>query len=258
MPRIYFSALLIFIAPLCAFSQIEKIDTDRPDQSESAGTVPKYWIQEEIGFSLQKNAKEGDYEYAYPSILSKYGLGKKIELRLITTLQSYSSRAIPKGRINEAGILPIEVGTKINLWEEKKWLPKTSLLFHLGFPTLASKKFATANIAPRFRFALQKSISSFAALSCNLGAEWDGSGNSEPAYIYTLSPGFDLSEKWYAYVEIFGSFHKYESPEHTLAGGLAWYAHNDLKLDVSGGFGISDAAPLYYAAAGISFRINTK
>ncbi|MEP6676973.1 MAG: transporter [Ferruginibacter sp.] len=244
--------------PFIAFSQSGKIDTDRPDQSESAFTVPEKWIQVETGIGLQKNNHARDYEYALPSILSKYGISKRIELRLITTYQSHSTILIPTGTVTEAGLLPVEVGTKINLSAEKKFLPKTSLLFHLGFPSLGSKKFATAHVAPRFRFAFQKTLSASSALGCNLGAEWDGSGNSDPAWIYTLSPGFDLSEKWYAYVEVFGFIYKDESPEHTLAAGIAWYANKDLKIDLSGGFGISPAAPVYYTAAGFSFRIHTK
>ena len=34
-------------------AQIEKIDTDRPDQTESAATVPKKWVQFEFGLNAQ-------------------------------------------------------------------------------------------------------------------------------------------------------------------------------------------------------------
>ena len=46
-------ALFIFLATCggSAYGQLEKIDTDRPDQTESAFTVPKNWLQFEAGFT---------------------------------------------------------------------------------------------------------------------------------------------------------------------------------------------------------------
>jgi hypothetical protein len=60
------------------------------------------------------------------------------------------------------------------------------------------------------------------------------------------------------YAEAFGFILKNELPQHNLDGGIAYYLTNDLKVDVSGGFGISEASPKNYFALGISFRINTK
>lgn len=258
MTKIFYSLLLIVGIPHFVSAQPGKIDTDRPDQSESPSTVPKNWLQVEAGIGLQKNNDLDEYEYAHPTILTKYGIGNRIELRLITTFQSNSYLKVPRGTVINSGLLPVEIGTKINLFEEKGWRPKTSLLVHFGIPKAASRNYDVPNLAPRFRFAFQKTISNMVALGCNLGAEWDGSGDEKPTYIYTFAPGFDLSENWYAYIEAFGFLRNDGPPENSLAAGFARYIGNDIKIDLSGGFGISAAAPIYYAALGLSFRVNMK
>jgi hypothetical protein len=60
------------------------------------------------------------------------------------------------------------------------------------------------------------------------------------------------------YAEIFGFILKDEAPQHNIDGGIGYYLTNDVKLDVSGGFGISRTSPRNYFALGISFRVNTK
>ena len=237
------------------FAQTTKIDTDRPDQTESAVTMPKKWIQFEFGLSKQAtNADENEYQH--PTLLSKYGLTKKIELRLITTVTTITGFSDPLIKQKETGLSPVEVGTKIALWEEKKLLPKTSLLFHVVIPSLASKNLQANKLAPNFRLSMQHSISKVVGIAYNLGAEWDGYSN-EPIWIYTFSPGFNIGEKWYGYIEAFGFISTENAPEHNIDLGFAYTVNNDFKLDLSGGFGISKAAPDWYIAIGASFRFKT-
>ncbi len=244
---------LFCVAALC-HAQVEKIDTDRPDQTESAVTVPKKWVQFEFGLSAQTtNSLENEFQH--PTLLSKYGIGKRIELRLITTVQTNTHFNIIY-KEKETGLSPVEVGAKIALWEEHKLLPKTSLLFHVSIPKLASEKFKADKLAPNFRFSMQHTLSKIIGIGYNLGAEWDGFSN-EATWIYTLSPGFNISEKWYGYVEAFGSVSKNNKPEHNLDGGFAYYINRNLKVDLSSGFGISKEAPDWYVAVGASYRFKT-
>jgi Putative MetA-pathway of phenol degradation len=246
-------ATILFLFGTCVQAQVEKIDTDRPDQTESVNTVPKNYFQAEFGFN-KENTFYDNYDLIYPTALFKYGL-KKFEFRLVTTIRSSYEHLISNPKwVN--GIDPVEVGFKAALWEEKKLLPKTSFIFHLGLPILVSKKFRTDHIAPSFVFTMQHSLTENIGLGYNLGAAWDGF-SSMPGWIYTISPGFNIGEKWYAYFEVFGFIQKNEMPQHNLDGGLAYYISNDIKIDISGGFGISNAAPKSYVAIGFSFRFKT-
>ena len=234
--------------------QEEKIDTDRPDQTESAGIVPKNYFQAEIGFN-KENTYFDNYNLVYPTALLKYGFNK-FELRLETVFLSICEQRIPGSKWT-TGFLPVEIGFKALITEEKKIIPRTSFIAHLGIPMLASPSFKMDHAAPSFRFTMQKTISSHIGIGANLGAAWDGF-QPTPVWLYTFSPGFNVGKKWYMYLEAFGFILKNELPQHNLDGGIAYYLTNDLKVDVSGGFGISEASPKNYFALGISFRINTK
>ncbi|MDQ6757519.1 MAG: transporter [Bacteroidota bacterium] len=243
----FFTAAMQF-----AWAQIAPIDTDRPDQTESAFLVPAKWLQFEAGFNFQKNSSH-ENEFLTPTLLTKYGLSKRIELRLITTIRTSSTALMPYGINNESGLDAAEVGAKISLFKEKKILPTTSFIFHIGVPAFSSVKFKPDKVAPNFRFTMQHTLSANTSLGYNLGCEWDGFTN-DPAYIYTLTAGYTSAEKWYMYIEAFGAIKKQILPEHTLDGGFAYYITNNFKIDLSSGFGITKAAPDWYMALGFSAR----
>lgn len=237
---------------LRGYSQVERIDTDRPDQTESAATVPKNYFQAELGFN-KENTVHKNYDLLYPTALLKYGL-IGFEFRLGMAVRSSYEQLIPDSKWT-SGFDPVEIGFKAALWEEKKILPKTSVIAGTGLPTIASRNFRTDHMAPFVRFTMQNSLTRHITLGYNTGVEWDGF-SSVPVWLYTFAPGFDLGEKWYLYVEAFGFIQKHQPSQHNLDGGLAYYISRDIKIDISGGFGISKAAPKNYAALGISFRFS--
>jgi len=235
--------------------QTGRMETDRPDQTESPYLTKLHFIQGEIGFNYEK--ARGFTTLVHPTALWKYGLSKKFELRLITELVSEETPLlIPDGNEYNSGLLPVQLGGKLALFEEKGLLPKTSLIFHVAAPKMASKKFRASKWAPNFRFVMQNTLSENVGLGYNLGAEWDGESNT-PAWIYTFAPGFNIGKSWYGYVEAFGSIRKGEKPEHAIDGGIAYYFSEHTKIDFSGGYGLSENAVDWYTAIGFSFRFNT-
>jgi hypothetical protein len=248
-------ALIFFsINFLQVHAQIEKIDTDRPDQTESAGIVPKNYFQAEVGFN-RENGDSNKYVLVHPTVLLKYGFGR-IELRVEAVCHSDYARLVSESK-RITGLDPIEIGFKYLIADETRHMPKTSVIVHLGFPMVSSKIFRTDHVAPSFRLVTQKSFTDQFGIGTNLGMSWDGY-SSKPTWLYTFSPGFNIGEKWYAYVEAFGFIQKEELPQHSIDGGIAYYLSHDVKVDVSGGIGLSEAAPKNYFALGFSFRFNTK
>jgi hypothetical protein len=243
---------LLLLSCFVLSAQVEKIDTDRPDQTESAATVPKKYFQAEIGFN-KENLTDKNYELIHPTVLLKYGL-KKFEFRLEATCKTAYEHLIPNPK-STTGFEPIEIGFKVALSEEKNLLPKTSLIVHLGIPAIGSRAFKPDHLLPSFRFTMQNSITDNIAIGYNLGAEWDGY-SSTPAWLYTFAPGINIGKKWYAYLEAFGFIRKNEKPQNSLDAGIAYYISNDFKIDISGGFGISENSPKNYVAIGGSFRFH--
>src|SRR5512139_2371142 len=95
----------------------ERIDTDRPDQTESAVLVPKKYFQGEFGFG-KENLENDNYNLVHPTFLLKYGLSKRFELRLEGDFLSQYIHLIPDTK-STVNLEPVEIGTKIALFEEK-------------------------------------------------------------------------------------------------------------------------------------------
>ncbi len=153
-----------------------------------------------------------------------------------------------------SGITPITVGFKVKLAEEKGILPMLSFLGHLSIPSVASKNFKTTWYAPSFRFTLQHTLTQKVSLGYNLGAEWNGE-TPEPAFVYTLTTGYSISEKLGSYIELYGFFIQRSTSDHRVDGGLSYLLKKNMMVDISGGFGINKYAPAYYIAAGFSIRL---
>lgn len=242
--------ILIWVPVLVMAQDTKEIETDRPDQTESPYTIPNKWVQIELGFIREHQEKEIN-SWTVPTILWKYGISKKMELRLIT---EYNTLRYGKSFIDTTGLQPMQLGFKINLCEEKGLRPKISLIAHTGLNRLGSKFFKPlAFFAPNFRFTLQNSLSKNISLGYNLGAEWEDT-KSNAIGIYTLATGFTLSDKWYSYIEAFGFVQKGEPAQHNIDGGLAYSISNDCNLDISGGVGISKESPAWYVSIGGSIR----
>ncbi|WP_121355423.1 transporter [Flavisolibacter nicotianae] len=246
-PLLVFTFLLPGI--LVSAQQTERIETDRPDQTESPFIVPLRYLQSEIGFNAM-NYKGGIRQWVHPTVLAKYGLNQRLELRL--ELSPYTEMAQQaSGKKGQMKLEPVEVGTKVRLFEEKGLRPKTSVIAHVGLPFLASKDYRTATMIYTTRLTLQNTLSETVALGYNLGVERDLEGAS--AFFYTFAPGFNIGNRWYAYIEAFGA-HTYEW-EHNIDGGIAYHPSTETKIDLSGGFGLGDSPLKNYVALGFSFRL---
>ncbi len=229
----------------------EKIETDRPDQTETSFTVPKGWFQGEFGFN-KENYKNGNYLLVHPTSLLKVGLHKRIEARIIIDLTTRREHLIPNTK-STTSLQPVIIGTKVAFTEQKGILPKTSMIAQVSLPFLSGQAALTTDAAPTVRLTMENKISDVVSLGYNVGAEWDGI-SSGPEWIYTFAPGFNLGEKWYAYVEAFGSVKKGEMPDHNIDAGIAYFVTKNSKLDLSGGIGLSPESIRNYVSLGFSFR----
>ena len=88
----------------------------------------------------------------------------------------------------------------------------------------------------------------------NGGTNWDEE-EQEQEWVYAVTPEFELSEKWDAFVEDYAFIHKHAKPEHYLNAGLSYSVNNNFKVDISGRKGISSEASKYIIATGLSFKL---
>jgi hypothetical protein len=247
----YLFSISFLLLSISIYGQ-EKIDTDRPDQTESTFTVPKGYFQGELGLVKEKIPLGKDCNWTLPTMLAKYGVSDKVELRLIIEyIRQGNGQKLKKDTF---GFLPLQLGMKVNLLEEKGLRPRISLISHLSFNRFASDMAKTGSfLSANFRFTFQNSISDNVAIGYNLGMEWEDF-HYGPIYTYTFAPGFNLGEKWYSYVEVFGFISKDYLDQHSIDGGIAYYVNDDLKVDASAGIGLSKYAPDHYFGIGVSWR----
>ncbi|MEP6749185.1 MAG: transporter [Bacteroidota bacterium] len=231
--------------------ELERMETDRPDQTECPFIVPAKWVQFEMGFNFEKNGPRS-HTLVYPTLLYKYGISKRIEFRLITSLLS-NKEYTDLHHETITGVEPVQFGFKVALAEEKGLRPKTAVIAHISIPQFASAKLRAEKAAPNFVFTMQHTLNKWCSVGYNLGAEWDGFNNT-PAWIYRVSPGFNIAKKWYAYMEAFGFIKKNETADHNIDGGIAYYFNSNIKMDFSAGKGLSPASVSYYIALGASVR----
>jgi hypothetical protein len=246
MQKYFFVFLFLFTGKLHAQST-KSIETDRPDQTETPYSVGKYKVQFENGFSVNKIDKYNNINNLVS--LGRFGLSEKFELRMEASFDKW------KGNVNvNLGLQPLELGFKANLFDEKEWVPKTSIIAHVAMPKMASKNYTSNYYAPNFRFTMQHTLNHKTSLSYNLGGEWSTDDKSFTP-LYTLASGYDFNDKWYGYIELFGFFSKGTVAEHSFDGGLAYLVNDNLQLDISAGIGITKTAPKNYMSIGFSFRL---
>jgi hypothetical protein len=223
---------------------------DRPDQTECPFITPVNYVQLENGFTLERINTESR-TYSFPGSLMKFGLNETTELRVVAEFAVVDSAGD-----GTSGFMPLVLGFKTAMFEEKGLFPLTSFIFHLGARTLASREFRLSTMAPAFRFTMQHGISDKVSLSYNLGAEWDGE-SAKPLYIYTLVAGFALDNRWGIYAESYGFVPGKGDADHRVDSGFTYLVNNDFILDFSAGMGLSEQSPEYYLSLGFSFRFDT-
>jgi len=231
--------------------EMEPIQTDRPDLTESAFTVPVGYFQLESGLLRVHNNSYTQLSL-HPTLLFKYGLTKTLELRLNTDFATYQNNGV-----SEFLILPIAVGVKIAISKEKGIIPKTAFIGHLKIPTGGESELASTYFAPSFRFTMQHSLSKKISLGYNLGTEWSGV-TAEPIFIYTVTSAISITTTLGAYIELFGYAPQFNQAEHSIDGGFTCLINNNCLADLSVGYGLTSNAPDYFLSAGFSFRINTR
>jgi Putative MetA-pathway of phenol degradation len=258
MTKIICSIILVFFS-FAAFAQVEKIETDRLGETNTPSTVPSKWMQFETGSLLQIEKHYPslkDYFIQHPSLLLKYGIGSRFELRLITDLATIKEENV-NGTTLRTGITNVQLGGKINFLKEKGLRPKVSLIAHYDFRRFRTLYKGDTIDAANFRFSMQHTLSNTISIGYNIGMKWKRF-RSSPAYIYTLSPRFNITEKWFAFVEVFGFIWKKYSPEHSIDFGAAYNISDNFKIDASAGFGLNKKAPDNFYSIGASFRFKTR
>lgn len=267
---------MVFITQ-CAVAQIE---TDRPNFTSSPNVLPKGALQIETGFVLEKNKESIDrigphQHYSYKDIdnytlnttLFRFGLLENLELRLNMSYVRSVFTEVTENPIDiiyqssdsiQQGLSTSFIGFKTNLYKSDK--VSIGFLGHLYIPELASGDFANIaghRIAPEFLIPLTYDITDRLGIAVQYGLGWDGV-TPNPTTSYTLSLGYSITDKLSAYVEPYGFHNPYGETTHLVNGGFTYLINDDFQVDLTGGFGLNEAAPDNFINCGASFLLFNK
>jgi len=189
--------LLSCFFSLNVFSQ-ERIDSDRPDQTDGTHVIEPGSIQIEPDFYYNEFAEEDPA--VINSTLLRIGILTRSELRIIVEEGIQRDIFISE---STQGISPLSVGNKTTLLSNHKWLPDISLLASIQIPATSKSEENKMKWAPMAVIAFKRELKKF-ELDVNVGLK----GNAfKDGYSWLGSNSFryDFHEKFIGFVEYFGN-----------------------------------------------------
>lgn len=219
----------------------------------------------EAQYTLDKNQLQFDWETGhetinsnisttiYPNLAVRYGVSRRLELNTELSFLTATDNTIIKQ--TTTGFEPIIPGMNYLLFDETVNAPAVIISTQVALPFLASKNFVASHIAPTLQVNFQKSIQKW-AFGLSTGSFWDGF-NPKPSFIYNASLGYNLSEQWIVFSELFG-FVNSGLPQHNLDINLVYQKNKNFQLGCTGGFGLSSAAHKSYFALNGSWAFSLK
>lgn len=233
------SCLLALAAPLAA----QDLVTDRPDQTESALTVPRGLFQFEAGVI----AEAGDQRTIGAALL-RIGLHPRIEARI--GFDGWRD----VGPADGAG--DVTLGAKLALTAPDA--PWTLALIGTGSLGTGAAGLAADGIDPEVRVALARPLGERLSLGLNGGVFWTALGATTRAdALYTAVVGASAAPGVGLFVESYGTLPVSDggAATHLVDAGVTVLLTPTVQLDGSAGLGLSDTAPDWFVGFGVSLRV---
>ena len=247
--------MLVFL-PIFAQQERPELITDRPDATEAPSVVVQGALQIESGalFTSFEDDVLQTNTTTYNTTLLRFGLLENLELRLgWNFVEQRNKLSTAQEEFIQSGLSPLLLGMKVNITQEKGWLPTIGLIGHLFLPFTASDDFKPQNTSVDFRFAFDHTLSDSSSIAYNLGAQWEAD-TPGAAYIYTLAYGYSLTDSFGLYAELYGDMPENNSANHYWDAGLTYLVLPNLQLDATVGTSITEGQDIL-VSAGFSYRI---
>ncbi len=242
--------------PIFAQQERPELITDRPDATEAPSVVVQGALQIESGalFTSFEDDVLQTNTTTYNTTLLRFGLLENLELRLgWNFVEQRNKLSTAQEEFIQSGLSPLLLGMKVNITQEKGWLPTIGLIGHLFLPFTASDDFKPQNTSVDFRFAFDHTLSDSSSIAYNLGAQWEAD-TPGAAYIYTLAYGYSLTDSFGLYAELYGDMPENNSANHYWDAGLTYLVLPNLQLDATVGTSITEGQDVL-VSAGFSYRI---
>ena len=247
--------IIVFVLFNISFAQDNPIQTDRPDLTESAYVIPHKSFQFEGGIFFERNKQNGltTENLSYPSVLLRYGLLSNLELRM--EIENIKNKFDSAGFSSSNNTLSFAtLGAKFNVCEEDGLSPAVGFIINFSIPSLTTENLNNDYVGTSINLALQNSLTDDISAGCNFGGVWAGD-TPEPSFFYTLTLGYEISQRLSGFAEVFGFMPEKSQANHVFDFGFSFLALNNLAFDASAGFGLTENSPDYFVNGGFSLRL---
>ncbi len=212
-------------------AQSERINTDRPDQTDGTYTIPVNTFQIENGVTFSANLIINNF-------MLRYGAGKSTEIRL----------AIDAGKEDGLnGLKPVTFSLKQRFTQQTGALPAIALIGELSVGKFASKSFQSNELPFALKIALDKDLSDKFSLGGNLGTS-----DRFTELDLTFEGVYSLADNASVYLEYFSDFHKTTS-DHNLDAGILYGITRRFQIDFACGISLGNSGTPFFATTGISY-----
>lgn len=239
----------LFLTLLCLIGFVEtnaQITTDRPDQTESSATVERGDLQIESGILIgfEGDAFNSTRQLLAPTNLFRYGVTDLFEIRIVSQYETLKLQ-----EFKTQGISDLQVGTKIQLFQDENANTEVAFLSHIVLPSgareLTVDRFGTIN-----KLSVSHGLGENLGLGYNIGYDYfEGRGD----FTYSIALGISVNDRVGLYIEPYGAFVELEEHVANFDAGFTYLVNENLQLDYSFGVGINHR--MNYNSVGISWLI---
>lgn len=228
MKKLFF---LIFLINFSLYAQEEEyLNSDRPDQSEGVYILPKGKLQLEDGFVFSQGVVANN-------LMFRYGLAKKLEIRLETDFQLNNSTNFEFNTTT--------LSSKYNLTQGGGWLPSITAVGYLTYNIMPESSFS-----PDFALAFEYELSEKLAFDWNVGI------NSQfQNWLLTAELNYNPIPKLGFFAEYYANFAGSVAPNHNVDMGVMYALSPHFQLDMAGGRTLFSSEVNYFGVIGFSYKL---
>ena len=261
--KYYLRGIIMYLILMCS-SAIAQTDADtgfvpdRPGVATPPAIVSarKFQIENGIQYSSLTNGDTRNENYQFSSLLVRYGLIRRVELRLAT---NYACNLISDstGTNTVYGLTPLVIGTKVKLIDQHKVVPGVSFMFNLTLSNTGTRAFDQEYVAPSFYLLMSNDLTEKLNLCYNYGMVWDGN-TAIPTHSWAVCLGISMTGKLNAFVEGFGFASLHTSPGFYMDTGLSYLINDHLQADASVAGFLNSFRDYFLVSMGIAWKIQGK
>ncbi len=241
----------------------KRLEPDRPHLPEAASTVGLGRVILESGYTYTSKGPAFLHQHSYPEALLRIGmLANWFELRISQNFINQRNRPGLGQPTSENGAQDMEIGIKLALTEQKKYMPEVAIIIQTGVPS-GSANVTNDTVMPGVNLDLGWEI-----VKDRLGMEMvtsanglrDDVGQAYVNFAQGITGTFNVTRNLEAFTEydIFVPMGAV-APEQAhlqeyVVGGFVYFLNNYFEVDIRAGVGLNNHASDYLLGTGFAAR----